>query len=201
MTRDRGKSPDPKTRSHADGLSADDLALWNKLANTTTPLAAERRAHQISASPPARPVSPKEGPIVAAKPGKQVMPVADRQGKTPSTARSLSPEARIDPNLRRRLQKNRQPIEATLDLHGLTLEQAHKRLAQFVAMQCAAGHKFVLLVTGKGVGGNGVLRRAVPEWLNTPPLAQHIVAFGAAAVVHGGSGALYVHLRSTAPKR
>jgi DNA-nicking Smr family endonuclease len=36
----------------------------------------------------------------------------------------------------------------------------------------------------------------VPEWLNMSPLAPYIVAFGAAAVVHGGSGAFYVHLRA-----
>ena len=127
---------------------------------------------------------------------KSAAPTPDRQVKTATPMRALSPEARIDPNLRRRLQKNRQPIEARLDLHGMTAAQAQKRLTQFIMEESAAGHKFVLLVTGKGAGGNGVLRRLVPEWLNMSPLAPYIVAFGAAAVVHGGSGALYVHLRS-----
>lgn len=195
----RDKAKPPKSEKPAksgdlsgNNLSEGDLALWNRLAGTATPLPETRRAYHIAAAS-ARPAPPKP---FHAQGRKQAAPIADKQAKPAPPKRALVPEARIDPNLRRRLQKNRQPIDATLDLHGMTAAQAQKSLTQFIMAQSAAGHKFVLLVTGKGAGGKGVLRRLVPEWLNMAPLSPYIVAFGAAAVVHGGSGALYVHLRT-----
>lgn len=190
--RDKAKPPISEKSARTGNLSEGDLALWKRLAGTATPLPENRRAYHVAAAP-TRAVPSKPA---RASGGKSAAPTPDRQVKTATPMRALSPEARIDPNLRRRLQKNRQPIEAKLDLHGMTAAQAQKRLTQFIMEESAAGHKFVLLVTGKGAGGNGVLRRLVPEWLNMSPLAPYIVAFGAAAVVHGGSGALYVHLRA-----
>jgi len=56
----------------------------------------------------------------------------------------------------------------------------------------------VLVITGKGTrdtGEIGVLRQAVPGWLNAPPLKGLIHAFDYAARPHGGAGALYILLK------
>ena len=43
--------------------------------------------------------------------------------------------------------------------------------------------------------GRGVLRQQVPHWLSLPDLRELIVGYEAAAIRHGGDGALYVRLR------
>ena len=53
------------------------------------------------------------------------------------------------------------------------------------------------MVTGKGVGkkGAGVLRSAVPRWLNQMPNRDKVLAFDYARQKDGGVGALYILLR------
>jgi hypothetical protein len=53
----------------------------------------------------------------------------------------------------------------------------------------------VLIITGKGRDGQGVLRKLVPEWLKTPPLSARILAMARATRADGGDGAMYVMLR------
>ena len=52
-------------------------------------------------------------------------------------------------------------------------------------------------MTGKGVGkeGGGVLRNAVPRWLNEAPNREKVLAFEYARQKDGGVGALYVLLK------
>ena len=60
-----------------------------------------------------------------------------------------------------------------------------------------SGKRGVLVITGKGRAdqGYGVLRRAVPTWLNQPPNRARIIAVHDAQPRDGGSGALYLLLR------
>jgi DNA-nicking Smr family endonuclease len=51
------------------------------------------------------------------------------------------------------------------------------------------------VITGKGVQGDGVLRRRVPEWLAAPHLSHMIAGVAEAHRRHGGAGALYVALK------
>ncbi|MCH2555060.1 MAG: Smr/MutS family protein, partial [SAR116 cluster bacterium] len=85
--------------------------------------------------------------------------------------------------------------EARLDLHGLTAAQAERRLARFVDQAARIGVRCLLVITGKGSEGKGVLRRLVPLWLKTPPLSGQILAISQARQADGGGGALYVMLR------
>ncbi|MGH6989108.1 MAG: Smr/MutS family protein [Stellaceae bacterium] len=88
------------------------------------------------------------------------------------------------------------PIEARLDLHGLTQAEAHRALAGFVAQSHGAGKRVVLIVTGKGSrDGTGVLKAAVPRWLDEPGLRDRVLAAAPAQPRDGGGGALYLLLR------
>jgi DNA-nicking Smr family endonuclease len=55
----------------------------------------------------------------------------------------------------------------------------------------------LLIVTGKGArgGGEGVLRQALPRWLNMPDLRERVLAFASAHPRHGGAGAFYILLK------
>ena len=85
----------------------------------------------------------------------------------------------------------------------MTQDDAHAALARFVAASRAMGRRCVLVITGKGrppkntIGaeGGGVLKQAVPRWLNEPSLRAQILAFATAQPKDGGGGALYVLLK------
>ena len=104
----------------------------------------------------------------------------------------------IEPNRRHRIAKARDPIGARLDLHGLTQDRARATLEQFLARAWDEGFRAVLVITGKGVQGDGVLKRAAPEWLAAPHLAHIVAGISDAARHHGGEGALYVALKRKA---
>ena len=92
------------------------------------------------------------------------------------------------------------PIEGRIDLHGLTQAEAYRALAAFFAGCREAGRRCVLVITGKGLGADGsvgVLRSAVPRWLNEAANRVHVLAYAYATPRDGGEGALYVLLRRT----
>lgn len=102
----------------------------------------------------------------------------------------------LDTRLKRRIAKGKEKIEATFDLHGLTLAAAHTQLQHFLMLAYHQRLRTVLIITGKGKDGEGILRTSVPHWLDHAA-SQHIVQnYDSASVGHGGSGAYYVRLRA-----
>ena len=104
----------------------------------------------------------------------------------------------LDKRTRLRLRRGQVNIEARLDLHGMNRTTAHAALCRFLEQAYMAGTKIVLVVTGKGLrqGGEiGVLRRAVPTWLNEESIRPWVHAFDHAAPRDGGEGALYIVMR------
>jgi DNA-nicking Smr family endonuclease len=79
----------------------------------------------------------------------------------------------------------------------MTQAEAHRELAAFIRAGRDAGRRCVLVITGRGFGpsGPGVLKSAVPRWLEEPELRRHILAAAPAQPRHGGAGATYLLLR------
>ncbi|KSB90879.1 DNA mismatch repair protein MutS [Caulobacter vibrioides] len=105
------------------------------------------------------------------------------------------PPDRIEPNRHRRIAKAHDPIGARLDMHGLDQDQARATLERFIRRAFDDGHRAVLVITGKGKVGHGVLRQRTPEWLADPALREMIAGVSTADQRHGGEGALYVALK------
>jgi len=115
----------------------------------------------------------------------------------------------IDGNTTERLRRGQLEPEARLDLHGLTESAAHRTLLLFLKTAMARRHKLVLVVTGKGrpqaedapfdmelnLRSRGVLKSAVPRWLNEKEFAGLVAGTRAAHKKHGGEGAMYIYLR------
>ena len=94
-----------------------------------------------------------------------------------------------------KLRRGSYPIDARLDLHGLTQAEAHDRLAAFLAGAQARGNRCVLVITGRGLRRGGTLREMTPRWLESRPNRARVLSFAQAQLHHGGDGALYVLLR------
>lgn len=101
----------------------------------------------------------------------------------------------IEPNRRHRIAKEREEIGARIDLHGLTQDRARVALDAFLQRAFDDGWRAVLVITGKGVQGDGVLKRRVPDWLGAAHLTHIVAGISEAARHHGGEGALYVALK------
>jgi DNA-nicking Smr family endonuclease len=94
-----------------------------------------------------------------------------------------------------RLKRGQVRVEETVDLHGLTQDQAHARLTRFLAEAQSAGLRCVVVVTGKGLLTGGVLRHMVPRWLDEAGIRERVLAYAPAQPKHGGAGALNLLIR------
>ena len=134
---------------------------------------------------------------MVSEPARPVHPAPAQSPISPPPELSHGSIAGLDKRTGERLKRGKLPIEGRLDLHGMTQVEAHQALSGFISGQRVAGKRCVIVITGKGSyrGGGGVLKDAVPRWLNEPALRDHILAFNHAQPRHGGAGALYVLLR------
>lgn len=163
------------------------MALWDTVTETVEPLRGRTRAHRVKPPPKAEP-APRARKTALPPPPPPAKPATPR----PAPLESL---ASMDKRTADRFRKGELPIEGKLDLHGLTQAEAHERLVGFIERAHAAGKRCLIVVTGKGREGNGVLRRALPHWLGEAGLRTRILAITSARQHHGGGGASYILLK------
>ncbi len=107
-----------------------------------------------------------------------------------------SPRASVaDRGGEKRIQRGKFDIGPSLDLHGETQASARSNLLRFIVSHRNAGERSVLVITGKGRGGRGILRSRFLEWIGEPDFRMHIGGYARANQKHGGDGAFYVFLR------
>ncbi|MFZ2067741.1 MAG: Smr/MutS family protein [Xanthobacteraceae bacterium] len=168
-------------------LSDEEQALWSGFVRSIKPLHRAKNAAKPPASENSSAPKPVKVPDIRSRP-------------QPAKSPPLAPLGR---RLKQRVARGREPIEARIDLHGMTQAQAHTALLVFLEHSQADGARTVLVVTGKGAGasaregetGRGVLKRQVPMWLSLPEFRAFVLGFEDAHIGHGGEGALYVRVR------
>jgi DNA-nicking Smr family endonuclease len=101
------------------------------------------------------------------------------------------------PGLAQRLHRGDFAVQAHLDLHGLTLEEARERFDAFLRASVTGGRSAVLIIHGRGLSSPGepVLKTKVAQWLEGGRWSRWVLAFASARMCDGGSGATYVLLR------
>lgn len=95
-----------------------------------------------------------------------------------------------------KLRRGHYAVDAEIDLHGLTGAQAKAALREFIASAVQRNMQCIRIVHGKGKrsGPRGpVLKNIVNRWLQ---YTDAVLAFASARSVDGGSGAVYVLLRT-----
>jgi DNA-nicking Smr family endonuclease len=97
----------------------------------------------------------------------------------------------------RKMQTGQYDTEARLDLHGMTVAEAREALAQFLVQCQHRGIRRVLIIHGKGRANHTpILKNKLNHWLRQ---TQDVLAFCSAKSKAGGTGALYVLLKSVTP--
>lgn len=176
-------------------LSPDDKHIWTVVTDTVAPKKRAKALRVAEAGPVGEPV-PRSGAARAKPPApaKAASPVAP----SVSPARPRPAPEELEPRRQRRLARERDPIEATFDLHGYGRFDAEDRLKAFLGGSQARGLKAVLVITGQGRRGGGVIRASIHEWLQSPALRGVVSGFAAAHRRHGGDGAIYITLKQKA---
>jgi DNA-nicking Smr family endonuclease len=98
----------------------------------------------------------------------------------------------------RRLRRGLVPVDARIDLHGLSAAEARAQIELFLRTMRARGERCVLIIHGKGEHsprGHSVLRGEIAAWLSQGSSSEHVAAFATASPEDGGEGAVYVLLR------
>ena len=166
-----------------------DAHLFEIAMRDVTPL--KRRKVRAKPAAPVHAPTPVSAPVVL-RTTYVPLPVAAPPPRAPARK---APEPGLDKNTARRFERGELAIDSAIDLHGLTQARAHEQLDRFVGNAVKAGARVLLIVTGKGKQGEGVLRKQVPEWLKLGPYASRILRLASARIQHGGEGAYYLLLR------
>jgi len=183
-----------KKQKHRNALTPEDRHLWKRVAETTKPLSPQRgaflkdemvRLMEDSASfAPSRRSEDSASPLIL--------------NTKSSSQNSLSKNTDSHPleeRLIKNIAKGRRQIDGCIDLHGMTQDRARSALLDFLQQSQGYDRRIVLVITGKGNDGRGILKRMVPQWLALPAFLPLVNGYREAHIGHGGEGALYVRLR------
>lgn len=193
-------------------LSPEETDLWSQVARTIQRAETHIRAEKMSnlfapKKPLPEPILPRDHkPLFEAfrlgekARGPQPKPWSPA---TPAEHLATAP-VQMDAKKHTQMTRGKLDPEARIDLHGMTLAEAHPELIRFILNAQTAGLRLVLVITGKGkqIADHGpipqrmgVLRHQVPHWLHMAPLGPAVLQVREAHLKHGGGGAYYVYLR------
>lgn len=191
-------------------LRPEEEALWDRVADTTERLHPQKPTFlaetEAKRAKPAKPlIETLAQPIPAFKIGQKASGKARLNDLLPSISDQVSSApVQMDRKSFQKMKRGKLVPEGRMDLHGMTLAQAHPALTSFILQSQMRGFRLVLVITGKGkdkdIGGpiperKGALRHQVPQWLKMAPLGKAILQISEAHLKHGGGGAYYVYLR------
>ncbi|MDA8230207.1 MAG: Smr/MutS family protein [Magnetospirillum sp.] len=178
-------------------VTPEDARVWRAVVKDVAPLPGRSVDAALPSEPPAAPPPPPDRPSAPPRAADPLAAPAGRQQALPAMRPGLS--AGVDKRTAQRLTRGEMAIDGRLDLHGLTQDAAHAQLIGFVLRAHESGRRCLLVITGKGRDGGGVLRAQVPRWLNQSPLRERLVGFSCARPQHGGDGALYLLVKRRRP--
>jgi DNA-nicking Smr family endonuclease len=188
-------------------LRPEELDLWHRVMRKTEALPGRPAPKPPEAAKRAAAVTPTapRAPVPAFSLGQKALPRSEQHSLHHSTAERLQSDGvAMDNRAFTRLRRGKLEPEARIDLHGMTLDQAHPELSRFILTAQARGLRLVLVITGKGLREDpydpmprrrGVLKTQVPMWLKMAPLAPAVLQISEAHRKHGGGGAYYVYLK------
>ena len=187
-------------------LKYDEVELWEQVAKSATPLKLLHHVNSVAKSKPKIKSKTKEkSEVNKFEIGANATQKIVKNDLKPSISSVLeNAPLQMDYKSYKKMKRGKSTPEATFDLHGMTVAQAHAALVHFLMTSYSRNMRLVLIITGKGRFQSdtgpiprqvGILRHQVPQWLRMPPLRDKILQVSEAHGKHGGSGAYYVYLR------
>ena len=188
-------------------LSAEERALWARVMATVKPMPGREAVKPAKQEKPEKPLPFRGGVGVGpvhkpSGPGHRPTSNPSPEGEGLRKVIPPTPGTTLDGSWDKRLSRGMVQPDATVDLHGHTLNSAYAMLDDALGRSIARGDRVILLITGKPPRpeserphARGAIRAAVGDWLHASRHADAIAAVRGANPRHGGSGALYIVLR------
>ena len=187
-------------------LKSDEVELWEQVAKSATPLKLPQSIKTVAKPKPNKPIKQTEKfELNKFEVGEKAAQKSVKNDLKPSISTALeNAPVQMDYKSFKKMKRGKSTPEATFDLHGMTVAQAHSALIHFLLTSYSRNMRLVLVITGKGKFQKdtgpiprqvGILRHQVPQWLRMPPLRDKVLQVSEAHGKHGGSGAYYVYLR------
>jgi len=161
-------------------LTGEEKKLWRRVASSVK----TRRPLPADIDEP-EPPKPAARDVVAAAAPPPPPPKKPRVAPAP-------PHNRIG---EKRVRRGKLDLGGSLDLHGHDQESAPAAIARFLWAAQKRGETTVIIITGVGRGGEGILKRRLPDWLSSPDLRTIVGGYAPAHRTHGGTGAFYVFVK------
>jgi len=186
-----------RLKRHLGALSKADAELLAQAYQQVIPIKGhERVTHELADKPHQHEqVSRRRANASAAKASQ--VPLSDGDPTSLDEPPELYRASGVSNQALRQLKRQSGHVRETMDLHGLTRDQARLALQHFVARAAAAGVTRVIVIHGQGYGsrdGAAVLRYLTRHWLTQMP---QVLGFVTPPASDGGKGAVLVLLRST----
>lgn len=175
-------------------MSKDDDELFRRAMSGTKPIKTEARAEPPRRRPKAEARFSRDDELRVLEESLQA-DIDDIEASSGQRLRFHRPS--IGRRTMRKLARGNFAVQAEIDLHGMTVDEARSRLADFIEQSAKTGKRCVRVVHGKGRGSGQrgpALKPGVNRWLRR---WDSVLAFVSTPQVHGGTGAVYVLLRES----
>ncbi len=146
-------------------LSEHDRQVWASYVRHLVPMPGVASPTETAVGPPPKP-----------PPQSRVEPFAPQLAKRSAPLEIGAAPGGVDRSTWTKFRSGKLSPARTLDLHGMTAQRAYTELQAFLTAAVAQRLRCVEIITGRGRGESGVIRRETPLWLNGPTLRPMVLA-------------------------
>ena len=195
-------------------ISSNDLKLWYQIVDNVEPIKKrdnpdienQEQSRIDGSSTISRDVNQQK--IIKKIISKDKVAIKLAPSKVPIKKDELLKFTGIHRRLEQKMSRGQIDIDSTLDLHGMTQEEAKHATINFIKVANKNNLKIVLIITGKGISSEntntwnknryerGVLNKNLPAWLQMPEVRDYVNGYRYANQKHGGEGAYYILLKA-----
>ena len=103
-------------------------------------------------------------------------------------------EQTVKPVLKERLKikpRTEKTVSYFLDLHGFTIQEAYDTVLRFLNLHFALSSKSIVVITGKGLKGEGKIKKEISLWFETEKFKEKISKYE----TENGGGAIRIYLK------
>ena len=191
-------------RETLDNSSCDDIESWDSITLIVTPIYNNKVPYKKHIDNNQYCISPNN------RHTNYLIPIQTNSNITYNTGISsiqtcsnitydISSGINLNNHTKKKVDKGKYYIDATLDLHGYTLDSAYDKLIDFIIKNYNLANKCLLIITGWGStnkNNSNSIKSNFSKWLQNEQIAKIILYYREAINSHGGKGAFYVLLKS-----
>ncbi|WED22517.1 DNA endonuclease SmrA [Vibrio sp. JC009] len=177
----------------------DDLDLFQQMMGDVKPLTQDTAEHQKKHKVTEAHIARREAAVWLSEQDPEYLSLDNAPMLKPEDIIEFKRDG-VQDGVYRKLRLGKYPIQAKLDLHRKTLEQARDEVVKFLKQCLRMDIRTVIIVHGKGERSNppALMKSYAADWLRQ---IKDVMCVHSAQRHHGGSGAVYVMLRKSDEKK